>query len=218
MIDWLLTYLWLAYYWSSNHWPIYNGILLTYLLFTYLLSTYYWPIYHIDLFIILTCWLSVYILRSCDLSDKVTVSIQVDNSYPETLMVLCGTKLPPAIMSNGPFLQLRFEAMTKNSQARGFKFQYQFVTGSFLSYITTQNSLSALLFHQHSTLYHGQIINIFHFSNFRFRNKSWWSCAIHTWVEVKVQSTPHLNTERLDCMTETHSILYTLLLSCKVWA
>lgn len=69
------------------------------------------------------------IFSDCNLRDKMTVRIKVNDSYTATLKVLCGSQTPQPMMSNGPFMQLEFQAQSQNPDARGFNMSFRFVNG-----------------------------------------------------------------------------------------
>ena len=67
--------------------------------------------------------------NDCSLQDKITINILVNNTHISQLKVFCGSQIPPSVMSNGRYLEIRFDVLSKDPQYRGFSFKYDFVTG-----------------------------------------------------------------------------------------
>ncbi|XP_067947490.1 suppressor of lurcher protein 1-like [Watersipora subatra] len=65
--------------------------------------------------------------KNCSRRDSVTVIILVNGTYPYTLKIFCGSQRPLNLMSNGPYLKIKFEAITWTPGTSKFQFRYQFV-------------------------------------------------------------------------------------------
>ena len=72
----------------------------------------------------------------CEGVDSVTVSILIDGR-PREIGVYCGSKRPPQLMSNGERMDVVFSSRSFAKDAKGFRANFSFVTG-------TLSALSAL--------------------------------------------------------------------------
>ena len=68
--------------------------------------------------------------HSCEEYDSITVTVNIGD-VPRDLVVFCGNKKPPMLMSHNSRMEVTFASRSSEMSimARGFKANYSFVTG-----------------------------------------------------------------------------------------